>query len=148
MDQEIHPVAGASVADHPAKWELKRLLLNELKDEDLESILKCSNSLPYREKPETILKYLSGGTLAAFRLNPGLMLLEIFRRGMDKELYIFWMEGSQMLRQIRFIRPELSRIAKENNCVRIGAMPFDERWARKLAKSGGRIVGYQVMMEV
>lgn len=142
------PVLGV-VESSPANFVPHRLGLGELRDEELESILRCIKSLPYRESANAILQDLALGRKAAFRLSPGLMILEIIQRGEEKELFVYWLEGKNMFKQLRFIKDAVMRIATANGCTRLGAAPLDIRWAKKLVKSfGGALTGYLVSVEI
>ena len=128
------------VEDSPASFISRRLGLGELRDEDLESILRCLKSLHYAEKPEKILRDISDGYKAVFRLSPGLLILEILKRGNDRELFVYWLEGKNMFRQLRHIKKAVELIAEANGCTRLSTVVHDERWAKKLLKTfNGRL---------
>ena len=137
MDSEMVGV----VEDSPASFISGRLGLGELKDEDLQSILNCVYSLDYKENVDGILKDIANGMKAVFRLSPGLMILEILRRGTERELFVYWLEGKNMFRQLRHVKKAVLTMAEANRCSRLGAAVHDERWAKKLLKSfpGGKL---------
>lgn len=137
MDSEMVGV----VEDSPANFVSCRLGLGELRDEDLQSILNCIHSLDYKESVDGILKDIANGMKAVFRLSPGLMILEILRRGNEKELFVYWLEGKNMFRQLRHIKKAILMMAEANKCTRLGAAVHDERWAKKLLKTfpGGKL---------
>lgn len=121
----------------------------ELGDEELESIIRCAHLLPYKEDPSRLLGEIARGYLAVFRLNPGVMILEIYKRGLDKELNVFWLDASGMFRQLRGVREFVLKTAKEHGCTRVFASVFDNRWAAKLVKSsGGKLESYNVSVEI
>lgn len=123
------------VEDSPANFVSGRLGLGELRDEDLASILRCVDSLDYVESVDHLLMDIANGFKAVFRLSPGLMILEILKRGNERELFVYWLEGKNMFRQLRFIKRAVIEIAEANNCNRLGAAVHDERWAKKLLKT-------------
>lgn len=128
------------VEESPASFVSHRLGLGELRDEDLGSILRCLNSLHYTEKTEKILRDIADGYKAVFRLSPGLMILEILKRGNDRELFVYWLEGKNMFRQLRYIKKAVETIAEANGCTRLSTVVHDERWAKKLLKTfNGRL---------
>ena len=88
-----------------------------------------------------ILKDIANGMKAVFRLSPGLMILEILRRGTERELFVYWLEGKNMFRQLRHIKSAVLTMAEANRCTRLGATVHDQRWAKKLLKSfpGGKV---------
>lgn len=137
MDSEMVGV----VEDSPASFISRRLGLGELRDEDLQSILNCIHSLGYEESVDGILKDIANGMKAVFRLSPGLMILEILRRGTERELFVYWLEGKNMFRQLRHVKKAVLTMAEANRCSRLGATVHDERWAKKLLKSfpGGKM---------
>ena len=137
MDSEMVGV----VEDSPASFVSRRLGLGELKDEDLQSILNCIHSLDYEESVDGILKDIANGMKAVFRLSPGLMILEILRRGTERELFVYWLEGKNMFRQLRHVKKAVLTMAEANRCTRLGATVHDQRWAKKLLKSfpGGKM---------
>lgn len=145
LDQALVGVVESS----PASGVSHRLGLGELKDEDLLSILKCAKSLYYEEDPDSLLGDIANNFKACFRLDPGLMILEIVNRGKEKELFVFWLEGKGLFRQMRNIKKALFVLARANNCNRLGASVMDLRLAKLLLKaSKGQITGYQLSVEI
>lgn len=145
LDREVVGV----VEDSPAAFISHRLGLGELRDEDLESILRCVRSLEYEEDVEKIFKDIATGMKAVFRLSPGLMILEIIRVGKEKELFVYWLEGKNMFRQLRFVKKAVLEMAEANGCSRLGATVHDLRWAKKLLKSfPGGTMNYSLSVEL
>ncbi len=127
----------------------RRIGLGELRDEDLWSIKRCVESLDYKETAERILQKIANSELAAFRLEPGLQLLESICEGEDKTLFVYWLEGQNMFRQLPKIKKLVFSLASAIGAVRLGAVTHDLRWANKLVKSfGGKITGYNVAVRI
>lgn len=137
------------VENSPTDSFATRLGLGDLTDEDLLSIARCARGLSYHQNPAGILDDVANNWKACFRLDPGLMILEIVNRGQDKELFVFWLEGKNMFRQLRKIKRVVLALAKANNCNRLGASVEDYRFAKFLLKSfNGQLVGYNVAVEI
>jgi hypothetical protein len=145
MDQEVVSLVEKSST---AAAGPERIDIGGMTDEELGSIVRCAAALPYREDASRILDRIARGYLAAFRLEPGLLLLELTTRGDDKEINVYWLEGKNMFRQLMGMKKLLKELADAFGAVRLTATVFDERWAKKLIKSGGKMESYNVAMEI
>jgi len=128
----------------------RQLTLDELNEEDLKGIALVVDQDPETE-PEFVYNKLSSGAMVPWRLETTdgnvIVTVEIRDRKIGRVLFIWFVAGKGLFKNVKYVTETLVEFARLNNCTALETITLPI-FAERMEELGGKITHITVKKEL
>jgi hypothetical protein len=128
----------------------RQLRLDELNKEDLEGIALVVDQDPETE-PQFVYNKLSEGEMVPWRLETPdgnvIVAVEVRNRKKDRVLFVWFVAGKGLFKNVRYVMETLIEFAKLNNCTALETITLPI-FAERMEELGGKVTHITVKKEL
>jgi hypothetical protein len=128
----------------------RQLRLDELNKEDLEGIALVVDQDPETE-PQFVYNKLSEGEMVPWRLETPdgnvIVSVEVRNRKKDRVLFVWFVAGKGLFKNVRYVMETLIEFAKLNNCTALETITLPI-FAERMEELGGKVTHITVKKEL